>query len=151
MDPGPPSDLRRGVSMAERPASELPSMVQDALKVIGHVSDFVKAMNELVEKHEDLRLRFARLEREHEEVRHREEAARREAEETAEALGELGLAYEALIIEHEVGTQAFQKLQEDHDGLLEGQRQIAEGLGAVMSSLRTGQRSVVLDASAADA
>src|SRR5262249_53576267 len=116
-----------------------------------HVSDFVKTMNELMAKHEDLQLRFAQLEREHEEVRHREKTARREAEETAEALGELRLAYEALIIEHEVGTQAFQKLQEDHDTLLEGQRQIAEELGAVMSSLRTSPRSVVLDASAADA
>jgi len=137
--------------MAELPTSDLPSMVQGALKVIDQVSTFVKAMNYLMEKHEDLQQRFARLEREHEEVRQREEAARREAEETTEALAELRSAYEALIIEHEVGTRAFAKLQEDLDILVEGRRQIVEGFGAVMSSRRTSSRSVAMDAPAADA
>src|SRR5436190_7150032 len=99
----------------EQPASDLPSMVQGALKVIGHASAFIRAMIDLMEKHEELQVRFERLEQEHVGARQREEAERREAEETAEALAKQRLAYEALIIEHEVGRGAFHKLQGEQD------------------------------------
>lgn len=175
--------------MGELPASDLSSMVHGAMKVIGQVTAFVQAMNDLMEKHENLQVRFERLEQECEDVRKREEAARRDAEDAAEALAKLRLAHEALIIEHEIGRgvlherqeahdagrdgeetaealaelrvayeallvehessrRRFHKLQEEHDALLEGRRQIAEELGAVISSLRTGPESVALSAAA---
>ena len=71
--------------MAELPAGDIPSIVQGALKVIGQVSAFVNAMKDLTERHEQLRERFERLEREQEELRGREAAARRESEEAASA------------------------------------------------------------------
>ena len=103
--------------MAELLASDLPS-IHGALKVIGQMTAFVRAMTDLMEKYEDLKLQFERLEQEHEEVCRREEAARREAHETADTLAKLRLAYEALIIEHEVGKGAFQDQEDDksHEG-----------------------------------
>src|SRR5262245_17770175 len=176
--------------VAELLASDLPS-IHGALKVIGQMTAFVKAMTDLMEDYEDLKLRFERLQQEQEEVCQREEAARRKAHETADTLAKLRLAYEALIIEHEVGKGAFQnqeqddkshegeeaaealaelrlayealivehdlgrrefdKLQAEHDALLEGRRQIVEELGAVMSALRTGRGSGALGAPAAEA
>jgi|SRR5215831_13215855 len=98
--------------MAELPTSDASSMVQGALRVVGQLTAFVKAMNDMMERYEDLQLRVQQLTRENEEARQREEAARREAKETAEALAKLRLAHEALIIEHEVGREAF-RTQED--------------------------------------
>ena len=178
--------------MAELLASDLSSRLHGAIQVIDQVTGFVKAINDLMEQHEELQLRFDRLERECGEVREREETAHREAEvarreaeetaqtlaklrvahealiiehgvgrgaflkpkaehdvdrdgeDTAEALAELRSAYEALIVEHELSTREFRKLQDEHDALLEGRRQIAEELGAVLSSLKTGAASVAL-------
>ena len=125
--------------MAELPASDIPSIVHGALKVIGQVTTFVNAMRDLTEQHEQLRERF---EREQEELREREAAARRESEEAAEALAELRAAYEALLTEHETCSRTLHRLREERSELLEGRRQMAEELGAVIGSLRSSRAPV---------
>jgi len=137
--------------MAELPASDIPSIVQGALKVIGQVSAFVNAMRDLTEQHEQLRERFERLEREREELREREAAARRESEEAAEALAELRAAYEALLTEHETCSRTLHRLHEERSELLEGRRQMAEELGAVIGSLRSSRAPVALRATTPEA
>jgi chromosome segregation ATPase len=126
--------------MAEQPASDLPSMVQGALKVIGHASSFIRAMIDLMEKHEELEARFERLEQEHVEARQREEAARREAEETAAAFAKLRSAYEALIIEHEVGKGAFHKLHGEQD--VGGE---AEETAEALAELRSAYEALIIE------
>jgi len=137
--------------MAEPPAGDIPSIVQGALKVIGQVSAFVNAMKHLTEQHEQLRERFERLEREHAELREQEAAARRESEEMAEALAELRAAYEALLTEHETCSRTLHRLHEERSELLEGRRQMAEELGAVIGSLRSSRAPVALRATTPEA
>ena len=132
--------------MAELPASDIPSIVHGALKVIGQVTTFVNAMRDLTEQHEQLRERFERLEREQQELREREAAARRDSEEAAEALAELRAAYEALLTEHETCSRTLHRLHEERSELLEGRRQMAEELGAVIGSLRSSWAFVVFRA-----
>jgi chromosome segregation ATPase len=142
--------------MSELPASlpassELPSVVDAALKVIAQVTTFLYWTKELTERHEQLRERFDRLEREQDELRQREAVARRESEETAEALAELRGAYEALLAAHETNRQTLQRLDDERAVLLDERRQMAEELGAVIGSLRTSRPHLTLGAGAAEA
>jgi chromosome segregation ATPase len=130
---------RTGESMAELPATDIPSIVQGALKVIAQVSAFVNAMKDLTEQNEELQARVEGLERERDELREREAAVRREGEETAEVLAELRGAYEALLVEHENCGRTLLRLREERTVLFEGRRRAPEELGAVMSPLKSTQ------------
>lgn len=130
--------------MAEPPATDIPSIVQGALKVIAQVSAFVNAMKDMTEQNEQLQERAEQLEREREELHEREAAARRETEEMAEVLAELRGAYEALLIEHEACSRTVHSLSEERTDRFEGRRQMAEDLGVGIGPLRGSQTPAAL-------
>jgi chromosome segregation ATPase len=84
----------------------------------------------------ELGARCADLEREGAELRESAQGLRRERDEAEEALGELRVAYEALLVQYETGQRAVDQLSAERDALREELAQAAEQLDRLIRTLR---------------
>jgi chromosome segregation ATPase len=84
----------------------------------------------------ELGARCADLEREGAELRETAQGLRRERDEAVEALGELRVAYEALLGQYETGQRAVDQLAAERDALRGELAQAAEQLDRLIRTLR---------------
>lgn len=111
--------------------------VVDATRALrGRIDALLASMEAATRSWDELGARWAGLEREGAELREAAQSLRRERDETEEALGELRVAYEALLVQYEAGQRAVDQLAAERDGLRAELAQAAEQLEQLIRALR---------------